>query len=66
MLRPFYDRHALYRTHKGSYFLVRYGLEMETSASVLTEQQAFEFMNQHPAGIDTGQYDKIFGIPEKG
>lgn len=30
------------------------------------EQQAFGFMDEHTACIDTDTYDRIFGIPEKG
>lgn len=33
---------------------------------LLTEDSAFEFMNDHTACIDTGNYDKVFGKPEKG
>lgn len=56
----------LYRTGKGSYFLVSENEENETKVQLMDEQQAFCFMDEHTACIDTNTYDRIFGIPEKG
>lgn len=44
-------------------------LEVKTSYAkiqLMDEQQAFGFMDEHTACIDTDTYDRIFGIPEKG
>lgn len=46
--------------------LYRTGKDCETKVQLLTEDSAFEFMNDHTACIDTGNYDKVFGKPEKG
>lgn len=56
----------LYRTGKGSYFLVSESRENETKVQLMDEKQAFDFMDEHTACIDTDTYDRIFGIPEKG
>lgn len=58
-------RVTLYRTKAGAYYIVRIN-EAGTSAEVLDEKAAFQFMDEHPAGIDTDMYDKIFGEPERG
>lgn len=55
---------SLYRTHKGVFFTVRKG--ETTEVSLLTEKEAFCFMDKHAAGIDTETYNKVFGEPEKG
>lgn len=56
----------LYRTKKGSYFLVSESQGNETKVQLMDEKQAFDFMDDHTACIDTDTYDKIFGIPDKG
>lgn len=56
----------LYRTGKGSYFLVSESQGNETKVQLMDEKQAFDFMDEHTACIDTDTYDKFFGIPEKG
>lgn len=56
----------LYRTAKGSFFLVTESPETETKVQLLDEKAAFEFMDQHTACIDTDTYDKVFGTPEQG
>ena len=56
----------LYRTGKGSYFLVSESQGNETKDQLMDEKQAFECMDEHTACIDTDTYDKIYGIPEKG
>lgn len=56
----------LYRTGKGSYFLVSESQGNETKVQLMDEKQAFDFMDEHTACIDTDTYDRIFGIPEKG
>lgn len=57
---------ALYRSPKGALFLVEKGDDMETAVKVITEAEAFEFMDAHPAGIITENYDAAFGKPEPG
>lgn len=65
MLKPLYSRYVLYRTRKGSYFLVQYGIDMETSVSLIDENAAFEFMDRHTAGIDIEIYNRVFGEPDR-
>ena len=55
----------LYRTVKGSFFLVTESQGTETKVQLLDESAAFEFMDQHTACIDTDIYDKVFGTPEQ-
>lgn len=55
----------LYRTEKGSYFIVTESADNETKVQLMDEKQAFDFMDEHAACIDTDTYDKIFGAPEK-
>lgn len=56
----------LYRTAKGSFFLVTESPDTETKVQLLDEKAAFDFMDQHTACIDTDTYDKVFGTPEQG
>lgn len=55
----------LYRTGKGSYFLVSESQGMETRVQLMDEKQAFDFMDEHTAFIDTETYDRIFGEPDR-
>ncbi len=55
---------SLYRTSKGVFFTVKKG--ETTEVALLTEKEAFCFMDKHAAGIDTETYNKVFGEPEKG
>ncbi len=55
----------LYRTGKGSYFLVSESRVMETKVQIMDEKQAFDFMDKHAACIDTKTYDRIFGEPDR-
>lgn len=55
----------LYRTGKGYYFLVSESQEMETRVQLMDEKQAFDFMNEHTACIDTETYNRIFGEPDR-
>ena len=57
---------ALYRSQKGALFLVEDRADMETAVKVLTETEALEFMDAHPAGIVTENYNAVFGEPEPG
>lgn len=59
-----YVEESLYRTHKGVFFIV--SKSETTEVSLLTEKEAFCFMDKHAAGIDTETYNRIFGEPEKG
>lgn len=61
-----FTEQSLYRTGKGTFFIVNECKDCETKVQLLTEDSAFEFMNDHTACIDTGNYDKVFGKPEKG
>jgi len=56
---------SLYRTAKGTYFTVKKENE-KTDVKIVTEEEAFDFMDDHASGIDTEIYNKIFGEPEKG
>ncbi len=55
----------LYRTGKGSYFLVSESQNTETRVQLMDEKQAFDFMDEHMACIDTDTYDRIFGEPDR-
>lgn len=55
---------TLYRTQKGVFFTVR--KSETTEVALLTEKEAFCFMDKYAAGIDTETYNKVFGEPEKG
>ena len=55
----------LYRTGKGSYFLVSESQGMETRVQLMDEKQAFDFMDEHTACINTETYDRIFGEPDR-
>lgn len=55
----------LYRTKKGSFFLVSESKENETKVQLMDEKQAFDFMDEHTACIDTETYDRIFGEPDR-
>ena len=57
---------TLYHTEKGAFFIVKEEEASGTTAELLTEKQAREFMDNHAAAIDTDNYDAIFGEPEKG
>lgn len=54
----------LYRTEKGSFFLVKESSNTETKVQLMDDKAAFEFMDQHTACIDTDTYDKVFGTPK--
>ena len=56
----------LYRTKKGSYFLVSESQGNEIKVQLMDEKQAFDCMDEQTACIDTDTYDRIFGTPEKG
>lgn len=56
----------LYRTEKGSFFLVSVNGNSKARVQIVDESQAFDFMDEHTACIDTDTYDKIFGEPDKG
>lgn len=55
----------LYRTSKGSYFLVSESQGIETRVRLMDEKHAFDFMDEHTACIDTETYDRIFGEPDR-
>ena len=57
---------VLYLSHKGSLFLVEERDGMETAVKVMTETEAFEFMDAHPVGIVIENYNAAFGEPEPG
>ena len=62
----FWESATLYRSPKGILFLVGERDGMETAVKVLTETEAFEFMDAHPAGIVIENYNAAFGEPEPG
>lgn len=57
---------VLYRSPKGALFLVEESDGMETAVKVMTETEAFEFMDAHPAEIVIENYNAAFGEPEPG
>ena len=67
----FYDeKQTLYRTENGRYFKMdssgfNEGMNMQIFKG-MTEKEAFKFMDEHPEGINTAAYDRVFGKPEEG
>ena len=59
------DTEKLYRTKNGAYFLMS-DHKGVIDVMLLDEKKALAFMNAHPAGIITDNYDKVFGSPEEG
>lgn len=57
---------ALYQSPKDTLFIVEKRDCMEMSVRILTGREAFDFMDAHPAGIITENYDAVFGEPEPG
>lgn len=60
------DSATLYRSRKGTLFVVEKSDCAETAVKILTDREAFEFMDAHPAGIMTENYDAVFGEPDPG
>ncbi|WP_313584548.1 hypothetical protein [Lacrimispora sp.] len=61
-----WNSEKLYRTGKGTFFIVREGADNEEKVGLLDEEKAFEFMDRNTAGIITENYDVVFGVPEEG
>lgn len=59
------ERTVLYKTKKGAYFLVS-SQKGVTNVKVLSEEEAFIFLDKNAAGIDTEVYNELLGEPEKG
>lgn len=57
---------TLYQSPKGALFIVEKRDCVETAVKVVTKSEAFEFMDAHPAGIITENYNAVFGEPEQG
>lgn len=57
---------TLYQSPKGTLFVVEKSDCAETAVKILTESEAFEFMDAHPAGIIIENYNAVFGEPEPG
>ena len=57
---------ALYRTAKGAFFLVDESGGDGVSVRVVDEREAVDFMDAHPACVNTENYDAVFGEPEEG
>ena len=57
---------TLYQSPKGALFIVEKSDCAETAVKILTGKEAFNFMDAHPAGIITENYDAVFGVPEPG
>lgn len=60
-----YDAEKLYMTERGAFYAVRISPEYR-EVRLLNEKSAWEFMDQHAAGINTENYDAVFGVPERG
>ncbi len=57
---------TLYRSPKGAFFTITERDGDPPDVVLIDKEAAFEFMDAHPAGIDTDNYDEIFGEPEQG
>lgn len=56
----------LYRTLKGSFFLVSEDAGKVIKVELLDPDKALSFMDAHATGIITGNYDMALGVPEMG
>ena len=61
-----FDTVTLYQSPHGAFFTVAESLADLPAVKVLTEREARAFMDEHAAGIDTENYNRIFGEPEQG
>ena len=59
------EEETLYQTKKGAFFLIKNDGILGQGFKVLSEKDARKFMDDHPEGIDTEAYDRIFGAPEE-
>lgn len=55
---------TLYHTERGAFFTVERSEFAADKWTVLTEDEARAFMDNHPSGIDTAAYIEVFGMPE--
>lgn len=60
------DTTTLYQSPKGTLFIVEKSDCAETAVKILTKAEALEFMDLHPVGIITENYNAVFGEPEPG
>ncbi len=58
---------TLFCSPNGQFFMVTEAdCETENKVVLLDRAAAFEFMDEHPAGIDTDNYDRLLGEPAQG
>ena len=60
------EKSTLYATDKGAFFIVREGFMNGTTARVVSREDAFGYMDAHADGIQTENYNRFFGEPERG
>lgn len=56
----------LYRTSKGTFFIIRESGDNRKQVELLDKEKAYEFMDRNTAGIITENYDRVLGVPEMG
>lgn len=62
----FFHSATLYQSPNGRFFVVENDAADTITVKVLSNSDAKTFMDEHPAGIFTENYIRIFGQPKQG
>lgn len=62
----FFHSATLYQSPNGRFFVVENDAADTITVKVLSKSDAKTFMDEHPAGIFTENYIRIFGQPKQG
>ena len=62
----FFRSATLYQSPNGRFFVVENDAADTTTVKVLSKSDAEIFMDEHPAGIFTENYIRVFGQPKQG
>lgn len=65
-VRIFFHSATLYQSPNGRFFVVENDAADTITVKVLSKSDAKTFMDEHPAGIFTENYIRIFGQPKQG
>lgn len=65
-MRIFFRSATLYQSPNGRFFAVENDAADTTTVKVLSKSDAKTFMDEHPAGIFTENYIRVFGQPKQG
>ena len=66
LLCDFFHSATLYQSQNGRFFVVENDAADTTTVKVLSKSDAKTFMDEHPAGIFTENYIRVFGQPKQG